>query len=819
MRELRFQVTGLGEDDRRKRRKRSGETPSRAPAWALLGIAVLLLFGFESAGRVDIISPVSGTTTFDTQIAVSVRATDSGADKFTLIVNGSEQTFPARDGSLEAEVSLAPGENIISASVNGFPSGPITVVRRLRPVVTIDSRTKVTTQNQIDVNGTVENSSDKVVTLDVNGAPQVVSVLGGRFSATVPLVVGRNVIRAMVAEASPVETEVSRLETGIAITSPSNGYTTDHDVVNIIGVLDNSDATTISVRFNESRKDVPVQNGSFSSNVALQLGENRIQAMVGGALSNEIVVNRTLPPVIITLTLPQNGSTESSVAPVRGTIQNTRSNNVTVMVNGSGRVVAVTGGSFAADVPLVEGQNVIRATQGDAASNEVIVNRLPPPTVIKISALPSGSTQSSFVRVQGVITNPHGPTITLTVNGSAQTVSIKNGGFASDVGLAFGVNHIQASQGTALSNEVVVNRPTPKTLIRISASPSGSTQSSSVRVQGVITNPHGPTITLTVNGSDRTVKITNGSFASDVRLDIGDNRIRASQGDSFSNEVVVRRVPPAVSIQILSPSSGTVSQSVVMVTGQVRNAPGNTIRLTVNGRSNGGVPVIDGRFTEKVKLTPGNNLIEASVAGASDAITLVWREGRIFILSPKNGTITSQPVLLVTGTVENIGPGIITLTVNGANLQAPRQFDQFQSKVKLSPGTNVIWASLGSVESPKVFVTLQVVNTPPSDSNNLCSKINCDCKNVKASITLSETWLRLSVADQVARPQFFTPNSGTSPQDRQAQCRAEEERLRATCKKAGKVIGSCPPNGSGPNAWPQRPKKTPGSIVLPKKGV
>src|SRR5512143_951583 len=158
MSELQFKVTGLSEDDGTDRERGNRAQPARATVWGLLGVAVLVLFGI---GRIVIISPSSGTTTLDAQVAVSGRVTGADTETVALSVNGSTQTLPAPGGVFDVQVPLSPGENIISASANGYASDPITVVRRLQPVIRISSpaANTATTQTQIEVTGVVENSA------------------------------------------------------------------------------------------------------------------------------------------------------------------------------------------------------------------------------------------------------------------------------------------------------------------------------------------------------------------------------------------------------------------------------------------------------------------------------------------------------------------------------------------------------------------------------------------------------------------------------------------------------------------------------------
>ncbi|HTG15669.1 MAG TPA: hypothetical protein VK747_10420, partial [Blastocatellia bacterium] len=276
MRELQFQITGFSEDDTRQWRRPSRRpTPARAIGLGLLGVAVIyLLAGAKASPRVEITRPASGATTLDAQILVSGRASNIQADAVDLDVNGSLQTVPASEGAFEAQVSLALGVNTIRASADGIPSDPITIFRKAQPVVRISSPSEkfVTTQAAVEITGVLKNSEERAVTLDVNGNTQAVTVADARFSAMVPLVAGRNVIKALIAGASPAVVEVSRLETGIAITSPSDGFTTDLATVIVAGTVENVETGTITLKSDQLSRTVQAQNGSFNSEVGLHLG-------------------------------------------------------------------------------------------------------------------------------------------------------------------------------------------------------------------------------------------------------------------------------------------------------------------------------------------------------------------------------------------------------------------------------------------------------------------------------------------------------------------------------------------------------------------
>jgi hypothetical protein len=159
--------------------------------------------------------------------------------------------------------------------------------------------------------------------------------------------------------------------------------------------------------------------------------------------------------------------------------------------------------------------------------------------------------------------------------------------------------------------------------------------------------------------------------------------------------------------------------------------------------------------------------------------------------------------------------GTITLTVNRNSFPIRVNQGDFQSEVKLSPGKNFIQASLGSVRSQVVTVTLQTGGDNTNGASDECSKINCDCKNVRGPRIATDAWSRAFGSSDTQPPPIFTARVSAPPQDRQAQCRSAEETLRKRCRATGKVSGACPPDASGPNAWPSSEKKR--SFPIPRK--
>jgi hypothetical protein len=386
---LEFQISGLPADDGERHQKRDNDTPRNA-IWLVAGfvLAYLLGAGAPSGRGVAIISPTNGTATFDAQVVVSGTITGFQGSLVTVSVNGTTQTAPVTNGIFQSQINLAVGRNDIRASSGDIESGPITITRKARPILTITSPPAVSTTqaDEVEVLGTVENLDGDSINLEVNDIPRNLPTGGGRFSTKVKVDVGTNKIRALAPGSDPAVAIVVRTETvrpAIVITSPESGFTTNGDSVKISGAIVNSDATEITLSRNDFAKKVRVAAGQFEDTMDLAVGPNEIKASLVDAVPHVVTVYRKLPPKIVIeiasdLPVSNTFAFRPSVANVRiiGRVENLDTQFVWVSLNHATRGQRpVRDGKFGDTLELKAGASyTFQAWWRDVFSKELVID-------------------------------------------------------------------------------------------------------------------------------------------------------------------------------------------------------------------------------------------------------------------------------------------------------------------------------------------------------------------------------------------------------------------------------------------------------------
>jgi hypothetical protein len=386
---LDFQISGLPADDGERRQKRDDNAPrNRKAIWLIAGLVLAYIFGAgaQPGDRVAIISPANGSSTLEAQVVVVGTSTGAQDSLVTLRVNNTTQTAPVSNGVFQSQVVLAEGRNEISAYSGDLKSQAITVIRKPRPILRIDSPPPVfqTQDPVIRVLGIAQHLDGDSITLEVNGAGQSLQASGGRFSTDVPLAVGANGIRALAPGGDPASIVVFRTEPGkpaIAITTPTSGFSTESESVKIVGTVVNSNAPEITLKRNSISTRVRVASGQFEDTINLDVGRNEIQAFVADVSSDAVIVNRKLHPRIVIATetpVSTRFLVRSAVANVRiiGTVENLETDSVWMSLNNATRGrVAVRNGKFGDNLELKAGGVYrIQASIGEVFSNELVIN-------------------------------------------------------------------------------------------------------------------------------------------------------------------------------------------------------------------------------------------------------------------------------------------------------------------------------------------------------------------------------------------------------------------------------------------------------------
>jgi hypothetical protein len=244
--------------------------------------------------------------------------------------------------------------------------------------------------------------------------------------------------------------------------------------------------------------------------------------------------------------------------------------------------------------------------------------------------------------------------ITLSPEGANQIVN----GTATD----------RAGNSTEASVAVNIDK-TPPSVIITNPADGVTLNTSPVTVSGTITEALSGIVSVTCNGI--LAVFSDSTFSCDVSLTEGDNSIVVEATDfagNVSSSSINVVFGQGVAVNITSPENlSLVNSSPINVSGSISS----NATVVVND-----IPAIvtGSTFGVTVPLKEGNNTITAvakdplgEVATASIQVTLDTTPPRVTIDSPPDGFVTGNPLVTVTGMINDIVVG----TVNGEQAQSP----------------------------------------------------------------------------------------------------------------------------------------------------
>ncbi len=318
----------------------------------------------------------------------------------------------------------------------------------------------------ISIAGTVADAVSGISGVSCNGA--AATITGGSFSCDIDLEEGENSISVQAFDVAgntatvglnlTLSSIVDPEPPVLNVTTPVNGSLFNASVISVSAtVTDNVKVKSVTINGNPAA----INSGSFSGSVNLSDGANTITVVAKDAAGNEtpvtIQVSRYAIPEI-TIASPADLSwTNTTSITVTGSISDPDG---TVNVNGVS--ATASGGAFsAANVPLIEGGNVLTATitdsRGRIASSSVrVIRDLTPPEVAIDFPQAGAVIHESKVSVTGLINDitmgtVHDHHAQVTVNGI--TASVSNRSFlAPDLPLLPGLNTILAVAVDRLGN-------------------------------------------------------------------------------------------------------------------------------------------------------------------------------------------------------------------------------------------------------------------------------------------------------------------------------------------------------------------------------
>jgi hypothetical protein len=329
----------------------------------------------------------------------------------------------------------------------------------------------------------------------------------------------------------------------VTITSPADGSLVKTPSVQVSGTATSAGAIS-AVSLNG--QPVNLAGGQFSGAVNLTEGLNVLVAAATDVLGQVgtaaigLVLDTTPPR--LTLARPAPGALLNA-ATVRVTGMASDDNGVGQVEVAGQRVAVNADGSFGAQVPLVEGSNVIVARALDVAGNEsdqtLTVVRFSLPQVAITSPADLSYVVATTVTVSGTVSDP---TATVIVNGQPATVG--GGAFiATGVPLVEGGNIVTATAvsatGHAATATINVVRDLTAPLLAFSYPQDGATvYESTITVSGLVNDIVAGTVnasqaTVVVNGQPAAV--ANRSFVASVALVPGSNVVTAQAKDVSGN--------------------------------------------------------------------------------------------------------------------------------------------------------------------------------------------------------------------------------------------------------------------------------------------
>lgn len=361
----------------------------------------------------------------------------------------------------------------------------------------------------------------------------------------------------------------------------------------------------------------------YQSTVALSPGANTIVAVAtdgaGNTTTSSIGVHSNVVAPGLAITSPADGTlTASATTAVMGTASAADPADTHLSVTVDGHAATVTGGTFAATVPLAEGGNTIDVVATDGygltSTRHVPVVRDSVPPVISVAGVSDGEySAAAAVTPSFGATDAHLATVSATLDGSR----FVSGSPVSAEGTH--VLHVSATDtpGNASSATVTftLDRTTPT--IDLDAPAEGSYRRDPATISFDAADANPATVSATLDGA----AFTNGGTVTEE----GTHVVHVTAADRAGNHASVTRTftidRTAPELSVASPRDGAlVAGSSVTVFGDVSDI--SPVDVTVNGAP---APVGGGTFSAIVGLVDGENtitVVATDAAGNSSTVTL-----------------------------------------------------------------------------------------------------------------------------------------------------------------------------------------------------
>ncbi|RBP07126.1 hypothetical protein DFR50_12956 [Roseiarcus fermentans] len=675
------------------------------------------------AGTVTTTEAAAGSTVtlFDNGKQVGTAAVSNGAWSTTVTLSEGANSITASDTD-------AAGNTGTSAAA----TFTLDTVAPTIAITTAGATTNQATQTIAGTVTTTEAAAGSTVTVYDNGKQVgTAAVSNGAWSTTVTLAQGANSITASDTDAAGNTGTSDAATFTLATSAPTvaittAGATTNQATQTIAGtVTANGAAAGSTVTLFDNGKQVgtaAVSNGAWSTTVTLAQGANSITASDTDAAGNTgtsaaaTFTLDTVPPTVAITTA--GGTTSETTQTIAGTVTTTEAaagSTVTVYDNGTQvGTAAVSNGAWSTTVALSAGSNSITASDTDAAGNTgasnavvftVATSAAGTPTIASESYSGSGATGhwvlGGTATAGATVTVYDGATALGTTTASASgawtfATAETNGAIRVYTATSAGAASAPVTEGTAgndvftfaseaaLSAAALINGDGGTDTLQLSAATQLS-DSDFAHVQAIqtlgLTGASG--VTLGANALSAGVKtVVTGAGATSV------TDAMATPATLFVNAAAL-----ASSSTLTVAGSGTVSVS-ALKGALVATGDTGSLSVTATGAAPQSITAGSGNTTVADSVKGGSVTVDASAMGSGKTLTLAGAAAETLTgvaanvmagnltgalsvttkstsLSITTGTgATLVDAGAMTGTLKLIGPGAVTVTALGGDLDA-----------------------------------------------------------------------------------------------------------------------------------------------------
>jgi hypothetical protein len=205
----------------------------------------------------------------------------------TVTLNGSPQNFTFSNGQLTSNINLQVGaNNLIVSAVRNCGSDSKTIIINLNdcisPIVTINGRNSTVSASAYSLSASILNMpSREGITVTLNGSPQNFTFSNGQLTSNLNLQVGENklIVSAVRNCGTDSKTIIISLDDCIApiVTINGRNFTVSAAAYSLSANIVNMPLKAgITVTLNGSPQNFTFSNGQLTSNLNLQVGENKL---------------------------------------------------------------------------------------------------------------------------------------------------------------------------------------------------------------------------------------------------------------------------------------------------------------------------------------------------------------------------------------------------------------------------------------------------------------------------------------------------------------------------------------------------------------